>query len=102
MAQQPQNLTGHGQFQLQYQDRPEVFETLADNLELVYVDGPTLRLVFSVNRIDPPTRPGPPMGGKKYTACRLVMPATALPQLAAQLTNLLKGSIVAPTSGAAN
>jgi len=97
-----QTPTQTGQVEFQYQDRPEVSETLADNLEVAFVDGPTLRLVFSVNRIDLPIQPGQPMRGKKYTACRLVIPATALAVLAAQLNGLLANSIVAPSSGAAN
>ena len=97
-----QTKTQTGQVQFRYEDRPEVSETLADNLEIAFIDGPTVRLVFSVNRIDIPVEPGKPMTGKKHTACRLVMPATALAALVGQLNGLLANSIVAPATGAKN
>ena len=97
---QPQTQTG--QVQMQFEDRSEVSETLVDNLAFAFIDGPTVRLLFTVNRIDLPIQPGKPMSGKQYTACRLVLPTTALANVAAQLNGLLSRSIATPTSGAAN
>lgn len=94
MPQQPQTQTA--QVQIQYADRQEVSETFADNLEAALVDGPTLRLVFSVNRVDLPIQPGHPVTGKKFTASRLILPSTMLPALVAQLNDLMKRSVVAP------
>lgn len=73
---------------LVYQDRPEISETFADSLENIMMDGPTLRLEFVINRFDKPKPPAPPTG-KKYTACRLVLPAPALIELAAKLNQVL-------------
>ena len=73
---------------LAYVDRPEVVESFADSLENVMVDGATARFEFVVNRMDTPKPPTPP-SGKKYTACRLVMPISALPALANQINNIM-------------
>jgi len=79
-----------GQSQLQYVDLQDVSETFADNLEKLFFDGAILRLEFTVNRLDPFEPPKPPTG-KKYTACRLALPATALIPIATKFANLMAG-----------
>jgi hypothetical protein len=59
-----------------YKDRPDISETFADAIENAFFDGQTLRIEFSVSRLDPPQPPSEPTG-RKYTACRLVLPSTA-------------------------
>jgi hypothetical protein len=59
-----------------YIDRPEISETFADTIESVLLDGQTLRIEFSVNRLDLPQQPSEPTG-RRYPACRLVLPPTA-------------------------
>jgi len=83
-AQPPQTVPS-----LTYVDRPEVPETFADSLERLFVDGASVRLEFVVNRFDDPQPPKPPTG-KKYTACRVVLPIGALPQVLNQLSNIMK------------
>lgn len=84
MAQQPQQ-TGP---KLTYIDRPEIPETFVDSLENVLMDNSVLRLEFVVNRLDRPRPPSPPTG-KKYTACRLVLPMPAIIQVANKLNQLI-------------
>lgn len=71
-------------------DHPEVPETFVDSMERMVFDGGTLRMEFVVNRLDDPTPPAPPTGSK-HTVCRLVMPASALPHFANQITGLMNG-----------
>jgi hypothetical protein len=85
---EPQSQASHAQ--LLYVDRPDVSETFADHLENIAVDGPTLRLEFTVNRLDTPQQPATaPVSGKRYTACRLVLPATALMSIATQINSIV-------------
>ena len=64
------------QMELQYINRPEVAETFADFAEKIVVDGQTntLRMEFCVVRMDDPKPNQNKQTGKKYTACRLVLP----------------------------
>src|SRR5262249_27739307 len=59
-------------------DRPECAETFADSITGVFFDGQTLRIEFSVSRLDQ-AKPGAPLTGHRIPACRLVLPpSTAL------------------------
>jgi hypothetical protein len=59
-------------------DRPECAETFADSITGIFFDGQTLRIEFSVSRMDE-AKPGAPLTGHRTPACRLVVPpSTAL------------------------
>jgi hypothetical protein len=59
-------------------DRPDCAETFADSITGVFFDGQTLRIEFSVSRMDE-AKPGAPLTGHRIPACRLVVPpSTAL------------------------
>jgi len=58
-----------------YIDRPEISETFADTIESAFFDGQTLRIEFSVSRLDPLQPPSEPTG-RRHPACRLVLPPT--------------------------
>jgi len=64
------------QVQYQYVDLPEVSEIFADFVHRIQFDGQTLRLEFSVSRLEDHKPPAPPTG-KRYPACRLVLSASA-------------------------
>jgi hypothetical protein len=67
-----------------YQDRPELAEIFADSVHSLVFDGQTLRIVFTVNRMEPsPT--GHPGAGKRVPTCRLVLSGTAISQLINQI-----------------
>jgi hypothetical protein len=59
-----------------YLDRPECTETFADTITGISFDGQTLRLEFAVSRMDE-TKPNAPLTGRRYPACRLVLPPAA-------------------------
>ena len=50
-----------------YDDRPDLLETFADNVQRMTFDGRTLRIEFCVNR------PGEGSVGKSIPICRLVL-----------------------------
>ncbi len=54
----------------EYVDRPEVCEIFADGYEMMYFDGTSLRLEFTVSRYEKPEPPKLP-SGTRYPACRL-------------------------------
>ncbi len=57
-------------------DRPDVVETFADAVTSVIFDGQSLRIEFGVTRLDE-VKPNAPITGRRYTACRLVLPPAA-------------------------
>jgi len=61
---------------IRYLDRPEVAETFADSVSGVVFDGQTLRLEFAVTRLDE-VKPNAPITGRRYPACRIVLPPSA-------------------------
>jgi hypothetical protein len=61
---------------IRYLDRPEVIETFADSIAGVVFDGQTLRIEFAVTRLDE-VKPDTPITGRRYPACRVVLPSTA-------------------------
>jgi|SRR5208282_1626048 len=61
---------------IRYLDRPDVAETFADCVTGLLFDGQTLRLEFAVTRLDE-VKPNTPITGRRYPACRLVLPPAA-------------------------
>jgi hypothetical protein len=61
---------------IRYLDRPEIAETFADSVTGVVFDGQTLRLEFAVTRLDE-VKPNAPITGRRYPACRIVLPPSA-------------------------
>jgi len=87
-----------------YVDRPDCAETFADSINGVIFDGQTLRIEFGITRMDE-MKPDAPVTGRRYPACRLVLPPAAalelinrMQQTAAALT---QAGIVKPASQAA-
>jgi hypothetical protein len=66
--------------ELQYVDRPECRETFADSINSMVFDGQTLRIEFGVTRVNE-VRPDTPLTGRRYPACRLVLPPAAAIEL---------------------
>ena len=83
-----------------YIDRPECEETFADSISALSFDGQTLRIEFAVSRLDE-TKPNTPMTGRRYPACRLVLPpgaAVDLMQKMQQVANaLVQAGYLKPT-----
>jgi hypothetical protein len=61
---------------IRFLDRPEVGETFADSVTALLFDGQTLRIEFSVTRLDE-MKPNSPVTGRRYPACRVVLPPAA-------------------------
>jgi hypothetical protein len=77
---------------IRYVDRPDCPETFADSITGLSFDGQTLRLEFAITRFDE-MKPNAPVTGRRYPACRLVLPPAAaidlinkMQQIAAALT----------------
>jgi hypothetical protein len=80
------------QVNLRYIDQPDLAETFADSIGNLSFDGQSLRIEFTVTRMDE-HKQGTPMTGRRYPACRLVLPPGAavdlinrMQQVAAALT----------------
>jgi hypothetical protein len=78
--------------QIRYVDRADMEETFADSISGLIFDGQTLRIEFGVTRFDE-VKPNAPITGRRYPACRLVLPPAAavdlinrMQQIAAALT----------------
>jgi hypothetical protein len=63
-----------------YVDRPELIETFADSITGMFFDGQSLRIEFAVSRVDE-IKPNAPITGRRYPACRLVLPPAAAMEL---------------------
>jgi hypothetical protein len=61
---------------IRYVDRPDVAETFADAVSGLVFDGQSLRIEFAVTRLDE-VKPNTPITGRRYPACRLVLPPAA-------------------------
>jgi hypothetical protein len=61
---------------IRYLDRADMVETFADSVSGLIFDGQTLRIEFGVTRFDE-VRPNTPITGRRYPACRLVLPPAA-------------------------
>jgi hypothetical protein len=59
-----------------YVDRPDCPETFADSITGLAFDGQTLRIEFAVTRVDE-VKANMPLSGRRYPACRLVLPPLA-------------------------
>jgi hypothetical protein len=77
---------------IRYIDRADMGETFADSITGLIFDGQTLRIEFGVTRFDE-MKPNSPITGRRYPACRLVLPPAAavdlinrMQQIAAALT----------------
>jgi len=91
---------------IRYVDRPEIAETFADWISGVTFDGQTLRLEFAVTRLDE-IKPNTPLTGRRYPACRVVLPPAAaidlinrMQQVAAALAQAGVVRATQPASGA--
>ena len=78
--------------QIRYVDRADMEETFADSISGLIFDGQTLRIEFGVTRFDD-VKSNAPITGRRYPACRLVLPPAAavdlinrMQQIAAALT----------------
>ena len=65
---------------IRYVDQPECHETFADSINNVFFDGQTMRIEFGITRMDE-LKQGQPMTGRRYPACRLVLPVGAAIEL---------------------
>jgi hypothetical protein len=81
-----------GSATIRYVDRADMVETFADSVTGLIFDGQTLRIEFGVTRFDD-VKPNAPITGRRYPACRLVLPPAAavdlinrMQQIAAALT----------------
>ena len=77
---------------IRYLDRADMVETFADSITGLIFDGQTLRIEFGVTRFDD-VKPNTSITGRRYPACRLVLPPAAavdlinrMQQIAAALT----------------
>jgi hypothetical protein len=61
---------------IRYLDRADIAETFADSITGLIFDGQTLRIEFSVTRFDE-VKANAPRTGRRYPACRLVLPPAA-------------------------
>jgi hypothetical protein len=62
-----------GAASIRYVDRADMVETFADSVTGLIFDGQTLRIEFGVTRFDD-VKPNAPITGRRYPACRLVLP----------------------------
>jgi hypothetical protein len=75
-----------------YVDRPECVETFADAISALSFDGQTLRIEFAVSRLDE-SKPNAPMTGRRYPACRLVLPPGAAVDLMQKMQQVAQALI---------
>jgi hypothetical protein len=61
---------------IRYVDRPDMAETFVDSVTGLIFDGQTLRMEFGVTRLDD-VKPNAALTGRRYPACRLVLPLAA-------------------------
>ena len=66
--------------QIRYLDNADMAETFADSITGLIFDGQTLRIEFGVTRFDE-VKPNSPITGRRYPACRLVLPPAAAVEL---------------------
>jgi hypothetical protein len=65
---------------IRYLDNADMAETFADSITGLIFDGQTLRIEFGVTRFDE-VKPNTPITGRRYPACRLVLPPAAAVEL---------------------
>ena len=85
-------------------DRPELAETFADCVTGLMFDGQMLRIEFGVTRFDD-VKANTPITGRRYPACRLVLPPAAAVDLINRMqqiaTALTQAGVVKQRAGAA-
>jgi hypothetical protein len=92
------------QASVRYLDRADMAETFADCVTGLVFDGQTLRIEFGVTRLDE-VRPNTPITGRRYPACRVVLPPAAAVELInrmQQVANALTQSGMVKAAPAAN
>jgi hypothetical protein len=65
---------------IRYLDNADMAETFADSVTGLMFDGQTLRIEFGVTRFDE-VKPNTQITGRRYPACRLVLPPAAAVEL---------------------
>jgi hypothetical protein len=80
--------TGKAGPEFRYMDRPEVRETFADSLHMMFFDGNALRIELTANWLDRPKGGGTKATGSARTACRLVLTPECADVLLRQLNGL--------------
>ena len=84
---------------VRYVDRADMVETFADSITGLIFDGQTLRIEFGVTRFDE-VKPNNPITGRRYPACRLVLPPAAAVDLINRMqqiaTALTQAGVVKP------
>lgn len=78
---------------IQHIDLPQVTETFADTVNTIVFDGQSLRLEFCVTRMQEPESADAAPQGKRYTACRVVLPPAAAAQLSGRLAQTLSAIV---------
>ena len=68
------------QASIRYLDQADITETFADSITGLIFDGQTLRIEFGVTRFDE-VKPNTQITGRRYPACRLVLPPAAAVEL---------------------
>jgi hypothetical protein len=68
------------QASIRYLDQADMAETFADSITGLMFDGQTLRIEFGVTRFDE-VKPNTQITGRRYPACRLVLPPAAAVEL---------------------
>jgi hypothetical protein len=72
---------------IRHVDLPDLAETFADSINALYFDGQTLRIEFGVTRLDS-VKQNEPMIGRRYPACRLILPPVAAIELINRLQQI--------------
>ena len=89
---------------IRYLDRADMEETFANSISGLIFDGQTLRIEFGVTRFDD-VKPNTPITGRRYPACRLVLPPAAAVDLINRMqqiaTALTQAGVVKAASRAA-
>jgi hypothetical protein len=87
---------------IRYLDRADMVETFADSITGLIFDGQTLRIEFGVTRFDD-VKPNSPITGRRYPACRLVLPPAAAVDLINRMQQiaaaLKRAGVVRPREG---
>src|SRR5262245_25725932 len=84
--------------ELRFIDRPDLGETFADSMQGFAWDGNTLRIVFSVTRLDQPMAGAMPTA-QQYPTCRLVLSQAGALELLEGLSQL-RNQLVEPEGSA--
>ena len=74
---------------IRHLDRANMDETFADSINTLIFDGQTLRIEFAVTRFDE-VKPGSPISGRRYPACRMVLPPAAAVDLINRMQQITK------------